>query len=290
MVRSRGLGKALGALRDIYLRDRWRLLHAHIDLRAPGRVVGPVRLTEAWSAILDRRGGCGSGRPGRCGVVNGIRPAEGRGVGSCDGGGVLCAARPLDQRRIDGDGLRGRGRAVRDIRAPDGYRVVNGIRPTSCRVEFRVARGGRWPCRRGHFCRRIAGRGYPNRRARRRRARSDDPPRPRRRRRGSSGPRGGHRLPLGHGRCFGRGLRSPGLRYRNRQCARMVESVAELRLGGRDGCLQRADRPGGVGDEPLQCRYHRPQFARVDPRRLTHDVSRLSSSGRAAVRRHADLA
>ncbi|MGW5216931.1 hypothetical protein ACWEQA_03575 [Nocardia sp. NPDC004085] len=68
----------------------------------------------------------------------------------------------------------------------------------------------------------------------------------------------------------------------------MIDRVAaDEPFGGGDGRFQLADRPGSVGNEPFQGRDHRAQLAGVDPRRLTHDVSRLSSSGLAAVRRPA---
>ncbi|MGY1948774.1 hypothetical protein [Nocardia asiatica] len=74
-----------------------------------------------------------------------------------------------------------------------------------------------------------------------------------------------------------------GSRGNKRFVALFATVAADFRLGGRDGRLQLADRARGLRDEPLQCRHHRVQFGRVDPRRLTHDVSRLSSSGLAAV-------
>ncbi|MGK8489377.1 hypothetical protein [Nocardia asiatica] len=84
------------------------------------------------------------------------------------------------------------------------------------------------------------------------------------------------------GRVFVGGCRV-GSRGNKRFVALFATVAADFHLGGRDGRLQLADRARGLRDEPLQRRHHRVQFGRVDPRRLTHDVSRLSSSGLAAV-------
>lgn len=235
--------------------------------------------------IVDLWDRCSPGAPDRRGVDD-IGRLDGRRIGPLAGCGVVGVLGPPNRRRVGCDrDLWGRD-VVGAIGSPDGAGVADGAGPATGELEFRATRRGRLPCGRGQFCDRDAcraGRGHSNRRAGHGRARPDDAPRPGRRRR-SSRPRSGHRRAIGFGRRFGDGRLGDdrfGAR-RNRLFAVVV--AADERFRGRDGCLQLADRARGLRDESLQGRHHRAQFARVDPRRLTHDVSRLSSSGLAAVR------
>lgn len=264
--------------------ERWRVGWVEVRARWTTAADGPrSRYLVARSFDLCEVLGGSRSSDVVCGASRSIRSSGGYGIGSTARRGVFAPVRPPDRRRSGGDGG---WRTIGGNGAPDRDRLIDGIGSTTCGLEVRVATRGWSTCGCGELrCRDSdpAGRGHVNRCARHRRARSDHTPGP-----GRllvlPGPWSRHRLRLGLGRCF----RCEHSGRQDGRCRGMIDPVADDEpFGGGDGRFQFADRPGSIGNEPLQGGYHRAQLTCVDPRRLTHDVSRLSSSGLAAVRRPA---